>query len=471
MSTGSRTSARDKKPLGFYKAMAEGEDLTSYQQDKELSNDGNSSSDEELLELRKVEQQMSGQVAEKRQRLKSRKSERIEREKQKLRERIDALKQQTAVLEAKLQDQELSSDTENSRDRHKSRSLPDSSEYQKLLNDLTRLGSSDKSYSNSKYSKKLKSKKTSRSEKKKQRKNKTTDLAEQMQKIFVDPMGGVRIPSAEELKHLVSIAESSKSSSHGKSATSDKSDDSSSKASSSSSSESERDSEQERTRSKKKKKGKHKKIVSGRLQEVDKADIVKSVKYPHVKLDSDFVKSRTFDSLSFHHLVAGELEIISRLPCDSEERSARVGILKYLAYHFAYLDTQEIREQYDAIMKKVERGELTWNSKLAKKVNKSLTFRRDARLAERKSLEEHSKRSEAKDKKPKTEKVLEKKGKEEEVIYCADYNRNKCEFSTSHLGKWAGKEVMKLHICKKCLSEDGLKKAHPETDDKCPKKQ
>lgn len=80
-------------------------------------------------------------------------------------------------------------------------------------------------------------------------------------------------------------------------------------------------------------------------------------------------------------------------------------------------------------------------------------------------------RSEAhKDKKVKVSKKLDRKDKED-IFYCADFNRGKCSFETSHQGKWAGKDVMKLHICKKCLAEDGQKKAHSEQDELCHNKE
>lgn len=114
---------------------------------------------------------------------------------------------------------------------------------------------------------------------------------------------------------------------------------------------SEEESKSNKTSKNRKKKGK--KIVSGRLEKVDEMDIVRPVKYPHAKLNSDFVRNKKFDTLPFHHLVAGELEIISSSRCTEMEKEARIGILKYLAYHFAYLDTADLREQYDAIMKQV----------------------------------------------------------------------------------------------------------------------
>lgn len=282
-------------------------------------------------------------------------------------------------------------------------------------------------------------------------------------------------PSARELKQLVVLAENSEDKD---ASTEDRDNDSKSKdgsspsassVSSSSSTSSAHSPDRKAKRHKKKKKGK---LKSGRFELVDEMDIVKVVKYAHAKLDSDFVRVKKFDQLPFHHLVAGELELIGRKHCSDQERMARVGILKYLAYHFAFLDTDELREQYDSIMKRVERGELDWSSNLARKVHKSLTYRREALDRERNLSDAKTRAVD----KSKATKVNEKKGEktkdkaQEEIIYCADFNRGKCTFSTSHLGKWAGREVMKLHICRKCLAEDGAKKAHTEMDETCPNK-
>lgn len=110
------------------------------------------------------------------------------------------------------------------------------------------------------------------------------------------------------------------------------------------------------SRKSKSKNKKGKKIVSGKLENVDEADIIKPVKYPHSRLDTDFVKKKMFEKLSFHLLVAGELEIIDSEKGVGCEKRARIGILTYLAYHFTYLGMSELSEQYDALMKQVERG-------------------------------------------------------------------------------------------------------------------
>lgn len=461
MSFLARRSSRATKPLGYYKNMANGKDNVALGGQLDLANasgnSGNESSseDEELNELRREEKELEAH----KNTLRTRKSERKEKEKQMLRERIAALKKETSALQAQL----ACDSGDDEANQSSSRSLPDSSEYQKLLQDLTRMPSKGK-----KSSKRCKEGST-------QSHNKS--LIAEIKKVFTDKKGTAKLPSAKDLKKLAYFTEASESSDSrnthkSKSAQATTSEDSSSDSPVGSSSSDGTDSAQSPAnkpkKAKKKKKGK---LVSGRVEKVDETDIIKVVKYPHSKLSSDFVRVKKFDALPFHHLVAGEIEIISRTSCGEKERQARLGILKYLAYHFAYLDTAELREQYDAIMKRVERGELGWDNNLPKRIHRSLAFRRESVLTERQVTDASTRSGETKSKKGRIEKSEKaKKEGEDEVIYCADFNRGKCEFSTSHLGKWSGREVMKLHICKKCLTEDGLKKAHPEGDDKCPKK-
>ena len=62
----------------------------------------------------------------------------------------------------------------------------------------------------------------------------------------------------------------------------------------------------------------------------------------------------------------------------------------------------------------------------------------------------------------------QKGGREEKKKYCADYNRGACNFNTSHEGKLNGVQMVKYHICRKCLYDEGVEKYHPEKE--CVKK-
>ena len=51
--------------------------------------------------------------------------------------------------------------------------------------------------------------------------------------------------------------------------------------------------------------------------------------------------------------------------------------------------------------------------------------------------------------------------------YCLDYNRGSCSFTDSHEGKLQGQLVWKLHVCKRCLVQEGVEAKHSEKE--CPK--
>ena len=52
--------------------------------------------------------------------------------------------------------------------------------------------------------------------------------------------------------------------------------------------------------------------------------------------------------------------------------------------------------------------------------------------------------------------------------YCLDYNKGLCKLQGPHEGLLNGSTVVKHHICKRCLIDEGLEKAHPSKD--CVKK-
>ena len=92
---------------------------------------------------------------------------------------------------------------------------------------------------------------------------------------------------------------------------------------------------------------------------MDSTDIKKVVTYPHSKLNREFVQAYSFDELPLNIFAAGKIETILHTKSDSE-RIARLRILQMCMYHSQFVDMCEIRDQYDVIMKGMERGELFW---------------------------------------------------------------------------------------------------------------
>ena len=101
-------------------------------------------------------------------------------------------------------------------------------------------------------------------------------------------------------------------------------------------------------------KRKNKKLISGKCTRPDESDIQIVVKYAHEKLDSRHVQERIFDTLPFHLLVAGELELALLCNTPLDEREARVHIAKTICYHKQYLSDEDLCNGYDAVFKKIE---------------------------------------------------------------------------------------------------------------------
>ena len=219
----------------------------------------------------------------------------------------------------------------------------------------------------------------------------------------------------------------------------------------------------------------NKKLQSGKTIKPDESDIKKQVKFAHQKLDPRHVVDRIFDKLTFPLLVAGELEIATSIDITEKERQARVNIAKVICYHKLYLSDSDLRNGYDAILKKVEQGISTWSDDLAEDLHRYYDYR--ANVLSRERIAAFDK---GKGKFDKSEKSSEDKGRDDESgdespenqkpIFCMDYNKGTCTHTKTHIGKWKGKRIKKWHICRFCLRAGELNN-HPETDSKCPNKE
>ena len=153
-------------------------------------------------------------------------------------------------------------------------------------------------------------------------------------------------------------------------------------------------------------------------------------------------------SLPFHLLVAGELEIIMDENVRPKERNTRLAVLRKLACMSDFLSKEEIVAQYINFIQKIEKGKFKWGSKS--------DFRAfEQQLLYSLSLETRRNKEVKSNKKSKFE---------ERKKYCLDYNRGTCRMESSHEGKINGQSVFKLHVCKRCLVNNGQECNHPEKD-------
>lgn len=182
--------------------------------------------------------------------------------------------------------------------------------------------------------------------------------------------------------------------------------------------------------------------------------------------------SYLLEELTFDQLVAGELEICTLPDIAKTEKQARLKILKLLAYFAQTLSQSSILEVYKAIILKVEKGLFVWSPELVQKAEHMLdrAVSKNNWKKEKEKVHEASEiRSEKVEKRAKKEIGIQLKNGEK-VVYCLDFNKNKCDRDGSHEGKFGGKECIKHHICRACLNADKEKRFHAEVDEVCPQK-
>lgn len=226
-----------------------------------------------------------------------------------------------------------------------------------------------------------------------------------------------------------------------------------------------------RDRHSKRKQKKGKSIKSGVKAKAHKIRLKTSELCAQAVLDEEHCPgSFALEDLSFNQLVAGELEICTACEISKPERNARLRILKLLAYYASLLSQPAIIEIYKAIILKVEKGLFTWSPETVIKAENML----DRAVSKAKFQGENSARrpekqvERGKDKSRKDLGIVLKTG--EKVIYCADFNKGRCDKENNHEGKFGGKEVTKHHVCRVCLTIDKEKRSHAEGDEKCPNK-
>ena len=183
--------------------------------------------------------------------------------------------------------------------------------------------------------------------------------------------------------------------------------------------------------------------------------LVSSEWYAHSALDEAIVGEHEPKELSFNLLVAGELEIISSNSISSKEQFSRMQVLKKLAYKAEFLPLSDILSQYANFLQKVEKGKFKWGSR-----SDLVQFEQQLMYnisIERSRVNEH--RWDREKRKGRVQPV-----KDERKKYCLDYNRGNCNLPSPHEGTINGIKVLKHHICKKCLVEEGTERSHAEKD-------
>ena len=127
-----------------------------------------------------------------------------------------------------------------------------------------------------------------------------------------------------------------------------------------------------------------------------------------------------------------------------------------------FLDVDEIKGQYAAIIMKVESKQTKWSVAIASAAHQALQFR--TITLNREALKCPTT---GKDKTMNPGKTL----KGEDTIYCSEYNKTQCKEKGDHWGRFNNKKCMKRHICKTCFKANKTWGRHSEADPACPLKQ
>ena len=215
-------------------------------------------------------------------------------------------------------------------------------------------------------------------------------------------------------------------------------------SSSSSSSDSSDDSDSSPKRKSHKKKKKSKK--SGMSKKA--SDRVKHPQtWPHSVLQFEFVSQNIqFKDISFKMFVAGELEILTS-KISRTEFKGRIKLLKKIAYLANMYDWKRLLQFYAAWVRRVEMGLNSWRDDSSIIENAMLTNKSFGLKQGREGA------------------------KSEQILWCPDFNNNKCSVqSGSHHRNLQGQSRLVHHICRTCWQNDRKQLQHPQNSSACPHK-
>jgi hypothetical protein len=224
-------------------------------------------------------------------------------------------------------------------------------------------------------------------------------------------------------------------------------------------SESNSDSFEEMTPTKKRqKKGKKsKRMKSGIHEKSVSSNISRKLKWAPALLEAG--NDTDFDDLTFQQYVFGEAGIMGRRGISREELLTRLYLMKRLAKNESKLGFKKSKEMYRQTILSIEKKELDWaDFSEIDRIENDMKFMH-MKLDSDKSPKEKS-----------TANTKKESSKNDDLIWCNDYNKGSCQHSVDHTGYFRNKQVKKVHICRVCWTMDKEKKKHTESDAVCPHK-
>ena len=156
-----------------------------------------------------------------------------------------------------------------------------------------------------------------------------------------------------------------------------------------------------------------------------------------------------FNDLTFRQYIAGELEIITEASIGADEREARLRLMKKMAYLLGGYEWRQIREIYGYIATRIERGLLSWESRMGEEIQWALQKKVGATQNEGKKISKN----------------IQSRipGGVERIWYCPSYQRANCNKASGHEETVNGRKVNVQHICARCYTRDKKREEHPES--------
>jgi hypothetical protein len=179
--------------------------------------------------------------------------------------------------------------------------------------------------------------------------------------------------------------------------------------------------------------------------------------WPQTSLQDEFACINvTFQELTFHQFVAGELETALSADCGSRERVGRLNLLKELCYIVGSNDFGNVKAVYASIVHLIERGRLQWKDDMYPQINKMLN-----RLSFKAKNFSNKVSGSAYNGKSKGRFASNVSGNnlEKNLFWCRDFQKGLCKLTDGHSMEYNKKLVTANHMCAKC---------YLRTDDKVP---
>lgn len=198
------------------------------------------------------------------------------------------------------------------------------------------------------------------------------------------------------------------------------------------------------------KKSKRKKCKSGLYKKSSDSVLFPQI-WPHSALQYEYVsESVDFMSLDIKTFVAGELEIILGKRIPAAEKLGRLRFLKKIMYLANTYEWSALLKFYAAWVRRIEVGLTAWSD--------------DPSEIENLMLAKYPLKNRFQSKKSAT--YLKE---QDQIWWCADYNKQRCSFSSStHQKSVKGHMRQVKHICGACYRADKKQLEHPESSSACP---